>query len=70
MTICDRIAKGEGPTSWVLHSDQDLRYKSKLFIPLSSRDDVLREFHHSQLALHPRVRKMYHDLCCHFGGGE
>ncbi|GFS40196.1 hypothetical protein Acr_00g0067070 [Actinidia rufa] len=40
-TICDRIARGVGPTDWVLHSDQGLRYKSRLFVPLSSKDDVL-----------------------------
>ena len=36
--ICDRIARGVGPTDWVLHSDQGLRYKSRLFAPLSSRE--------------------------------
>ena len=45
--ICDRIARGVGPTCWVLHSDGGLRYKSKLFVPLFNRDDVIREFHHS-----------------------
>ena len=65
-TICDHIARGVGPTYWVLHSDQGLRYKSRLFVPLSSRDDVLREFHHSRLVVHPGGTKMYHDLCCQF----
>ena len=65
-TICDLIARGVGPTDWVLHSDQGLRYKSRLFVPLSSRDDVLREFHYSRLAIHPRGTKMYHDLCRQF----
>ncbi|GFZ15860.1 hypothetical protein Acr_25g0002690 [Actinidia rufa] len=64
--ICDRIARGVGPTCWVLHSDGGLRYKSRLFVPLSSRDDVLCEFHHSRLAVHPRGMKMYHDLCRQF----
>ena len=45
--IYDHIARGVGPTCWFLHSDGSLRNKSKLFIPLSSKDDVLREFHHS-----------------------
>ena len=45
--ICDHIARGVELTNWILHSDQGLRYKSRLFVPLSSRDDVLREFHHS-----------------------
>ena len=65
-TICDHITKGVGPTNWVLHSDQGLRYKSRLFVPLSSRDDVLHEFHHSRLAVHPGGTKMYHDLCRQF----
>ena len=64
--ICDRIIGSVGPTDWVLHLDQDLRYKSRLFVPLSSRDDVLCEFNHSQLAIHPGGMKMYHDLCCQF----
>ncbi|GFZ18567.1 hypothetical protein Acr_27g0003060 [Actinidia rufa] len=64
--ICDCIPRDAGPTDWVLHSDQGLRYKSRLFVPLSSRDDVLRKFHHSRLAFHPRGTKMYHDLCCQF----
>ncbi|GFZ01883.1 hypothetical protein Acr_15g0004920 [Actinidia rufa] len=41
-TICDRIARGVGSTCWVLHADRGLRYKSRLFVPLSCRDDVLR----------------------------
>ena len=65
-TTKDRIARGVGPTDWVLHSDQGLRYKSRLFVPLSSRDDVLREFHHSRLAVYPGGTKMYHDLCRQF----
>ncbi|GFY95611.1 hypothetical protein Acr_10g0009960 [Actinidia rufa] len=65
-TIYDRIARGVGPTCWVLHSDRGLRYKSRLFVPLSCRDDVLREFHHSRLAVHPGGTKMYHDLCRQF----
>ena len=64
--ICDRIAKGVGPTYWVLHSNQSLRHKSKLFVPLSSRDDVLREFYHSRLTVHLGGTKMYHDLCRQF----
>ena len=64
--ICDRIAKGVGPTCWVLHSNGGLRYKSKLFVPLSSRDDVLREFHHSRLAVHLGGTKIYHDFCRQF----
>ena len=65
-TICDRIAKGVRPTSWVLHSDQGLRYKSRLFVPLSSRNDVQCEFYHLRLAIHSRGTKMYHDLCRQF----
>ncbi|GFY97535.1 hypothetical protein Acr_12g0000760 [Actinidia rufa] len=65
-TICDRISRGIGPTDWVLHEDQGLRYKFRLFVPLSSRNDVLREFHHSRLAVHPGGTKMYHGLCRQF----
>ena len=65
-TICIRITRGVGPTDWVLHSDQGLRYKSRLFLLLSSKDDVLHEFHHSRLVVHPGETKMYHDLCCQF----
>ena len=65
-TICARIGRGLGPIDWVLHSDQGLRYKSRLFVPFSNTDDVLYEFHHSQLDVHPRGTKIYHDFCRQF----
>ena len=61
--ICDHIARGVGPTCWVLHSDKGLRYKFRLFVPLASMNDVLHEFYHLRLDVHPRGTKMYHDLC-------
>ena len=42
--------------------DSGLRYRSRPFVPLALRDDVLSDFHHSRLAVHPGGTKMYHDL--------
>ena len=49
-----------------VHSDLSVRYLDRLFVPESCREEVLREFHHSRLAVHPGGTKMYHDLSRQF----
>lgn len=60
--IRTRILSGEAVEDWAIHSDGGLRFRGRSFVPLSCRDDVLREFHHSRLAVHPGGTKMYHNL--------
>ena len=57
-----RFLSGDARTGWMIHADSSLRYLGKLFIPVACRDVILREFHHSPLAVYPRGTKMYHDL--------
>ena len=61
-----KLVMGEEQPGWVLHSDQGLKFQGKLFVPMSCRQEVLREFHHSRLAVHPGGTKMYHDLSRQF----
>ncbi|KAL7234563.1 hypothetical protein ACSBR1_018052 [Camellia fascicularis] len=49
-----------------VHSDLSVCYLDRLFVPKSCREEVLWEFHHSRLAVHPRGTKMYHDLSRQF----
>ena len=49
-----------------IHSDLSVRYLDRLFVPESCREEVLREFHHSRLAVYPGGTKMYHDLSHQF----
>ena len=37
-----------------------------MFVPISIRDEVLKESHHSRLAVHPGGTKMYHDIARQF----
>ncbi|XP_057459254.1 uncharacterized protein LOC130749915 [Actinidia eriantha] len=57
-----RVTSDEAMDGWTFSPDSGLRYRSRPFVPLAIRDDVLRDFHHSRLAVHPGGTKMYHDL--------
>ena len=59
LTLISSVMPSEG---WTFDSDQDLKFRGRSFVPTSYREDVLREFHHSKLAVHPGSTKMYHDL--------
>ncbi|GFS34403.1 hypothetical protein Acr_00g0033850 [Actinidia rufa] len=60
--VRDKLVMGEEQPGWVLHLDQGLKFQGKFFVPMSCRQEVLKEFHHSRLAVHPEGTKMYHDL--------
>ena len=47
-------------------ADHGLKFKNCLFVPSMSRELVIREFHHSCLAVHLGGTNMYHDLCKQF----
>ena len=57
-----RFLSGDARAGWMIHADSSLRYLGRLFVPVACRDVILREFHHSPLAVHPGGTKMYHDL--------
>lgn len=57
-----RILSGKPVENWHMSTDGALRYSRRLFVPLHCRDEVLREFHHSRLAVHPRGTKMYRNF--------
>ena len=60
--ILPEVLSEAGLPGWRVGSDQGLRYRDRLFVPVSCRDEVLREFHHSRFAVHPGGNKMYQDL--------
>ena len=58
-----RIAVDSCLGEWTLQEDGSLRFMGRLYVPMTFRKDVLREAHHSRLAVHPGGTKMYHDIC-------
>lgn len=56
------ILSGKPMEGWQLGFDGALRFSERLFVPLHCRDDVLRESHHSRLAVHPGGTKIYKDI--------
>ena len=56
------VLSESGLDGWRVGADQGSRYRDRLFIPVSCRDEVLREFHHSIFVVHPGGNKMYQDL--------
>ena len=62
--IRDRVQSGTSDEGWAIHTDGSLRYRGRVLIPQSTnlREDILREFHCSQFAVHLGSTKMYCDL--------
>ncbi|KAL7208062.1 hypothetical protein ACSBR1_029925 [Camellia fascicularis] len=58
----EKISSGKVEKGSTMYPDQSVRYRDRLFVPESCREEVLREFHHSRLAVHPGGTKMYRDL--------
>ena len=61
-----RISSGEVIEGWNFSPETGVCYRGRPFVPTSCCEEVLKEFHHSRLAVHPRGTKMYQDLCCQF----
>ncbi|GFS40602.1 hypothetical protein Acr_00g0069490 [Actinidia rufa] len=57
-----KFLSGEASEGWRIHADQSICFQGKLFMPIACREEILREFHHSPLAVHPGGTKMYYDL--------
>ena len=64
VSIRDRVQSGTSDEGWAIHTDGSLRYRGGVVVPQSTdlREEILREFHCSQFAVHPGGTKMYHDL--------
>ncbi|GFY88890.1 hypothetical protein Acr_06g0008300 [Actinidia rufa] len=61
-----KFLSGEASEGWSIHTDQSIHFQGKLFVPIACLEEILREFHHSPLAVHLGGTKMYHDLCRQF----
>ena len=64
MSIRDRVQSGTSDEGWTTHMDGSFRYRGLVVVPQSTdlREEILREFHCSQFAVHPGGTKMYQDL--------
>ena len=64
VSIRDRVQSGTDDESWTIYTDGRLRYRGRVVVPQLTdlREDILREFHCSQFAVHPGGTKMYQDL--------
>ena len=54
------IVANEMSQDWTHQQGKGLRYMSRLVVPAQVREEVMREFHSSRLAVHPGATKMYH----------
>ena len=59
-SIRDRVQLGTGGEGWAIHTDGSLRYKGRVVVPQLTdlREEILREFHCSQFAVHLSGTKM------------
>ena len=64
VSIRDRVQSGTGDEGWTVQADGSLRYRGRVVVPhlTDLREEILKEFHYSQFAMHPGGTKMYQDL--------
>ena len=64
VSIRDRVQSGIGDEGWTVHADGSLWYRGHVVVPQLTdlREEILREFHCSQFAVHQGGTKMYQDL--------
>ena len=55
-----KMEAGSNTSKWSVHADESLRYVDQVFVPNMEGlwEKVLKEFHHSAFAVHPRGNKM------------
>ena len=72
VSIRDRVQSSTGEEGWTIHIDGSLRYRGRVVVPplTDLREEILREFHCSQLVMHPGGTKMYYDLRCQYYWSE
>ena len=61
-SLREKISNGKAEKGSTVYPDLSVRYRGRLFVPESCREEVLREFHHSRLAVQAGGTKMYRDL--------
>ena len=61
-SLREKISGGKVEKGLTVYPDLSVRYRDRLFVPESCREEVLREFHHSRLMVQPGGTKMYRDL--------
>ena len=61
-----KIESDFGLDQWTISDDRGIRFHNRLFVPLSLREDVLKESHQSQFTVHPGGTKMFHDVARNF----
>ena len=64
LPIGNRVQLGTSDKGWAIHTDGCLRYRGQVLVPQLTdlREEILREFHCSRLAVHPGGMKMCRDL--------
>ena len=62
LEICARIKNGLDDQEWLMDSNEKILLSGKLYVPKAYRQEVLKEFHCSRFAVHPRSSKIYKDL--------
>ena len=64
LTIWDQVQSSTGDEGWAMHTDGSLQYRERVIVTQLAdlREEILREFHYSQFAMHPGGTKMYIDL--------
>ena len=64
MSIRDRVQSGTGDEGWTIHADGSLRYSGRVVVPhlTDLREEILKEFHCSRIAVHLGGMKMFQDL--------
>lgn len=57
-----KLSEGETIEGWALGKHEELRFKDRLYVPSSMRQEAMKEFHNSRFVVHPGGAKMYQDL--------
>src|SRR3954469_1461268 len=57
-----KITDGQDTPHWSVGPAGHLLLRERIYAPEACREDILREFHSSRIAVHPGSSKMYRDL--------
>ena len=56
----EEIKRGEQSKDWTVGPDSGVRYHDRLVVPVRMREEVMRDFHSSRLAIHLGDTKLYY----------
>ena len=64
VSIKDRVQSGTSDEGWAIHIEGNLQYRGRVTVSQLTdlREEIFKEFHCSQFAVHPGGTKIYHDL--------